>query len=71
MHETNTQVHRPFDRELARIIEPLASYVSATERPRDTLLSALAALFEEVQGTHQATLMHFVTRRVDSLGLAV
>jgi hypothetical protein len=57
--------------DLARVIEPLASYISAADRPREALLAALSVLFDEVQGTHKATLMHFVARRVDSLGLAL
>jgi hypothetical protein len=56
--------------DLAQIVEPLASYICASERPREALLSALAALFDEVQGTHKATLSHFAYRRADSLGLA-
>jgi hypothetical protein len=57
--------------QLTEVIEPLASYICAAEKPREALLSALSALFDEVQGTHKATLMHFVARRVDSLGLAL
>src|SRR5213592_1901218 len=57
--------------DLTEVIEPLASYICAADRPREALLSAVAALFDEVQGTHKATLMHFVARRADSLGLAI
>ena len=67
---TNTQIQRPSKGDLAQVIEPLASYICAADRPRETLLSALAVLFDEVQGTHKATLMHFVHRQADSLGLA-
>jgi hypothetical protein len=66
-----TQLRMTPGRDLAEIIEPLASYISAADRPREALLSALSALFDEVQGTHQATLMHFASRRADSLGLAL
>jgi hypothetical protein len=56
--------------DLEQVIEPLASYISAADRPREALLSALSALFDEVKETHRATLMHFACRQVDSLGLA-
>ncbi len=42
------------DGELVRVIEPLASYICATEKPRAALLSALGALFHEVEQTHLA-----------------
>jgi hypothetical protein len=56
--------------DLEQVIEPLASYICAADRPREALLSALSALFDEVKETHRATLMHFACRQVDSLGLA-
>ena len=65
-----THLNQTSHRDLAQVIEPLASYICAADRPREALLSALSVLFDEVQGTHKATLQHFVTRRVDSLGLA-
>jgi hypothetical protein len=67
---TTTLKSRVPDRELAQIIEPLANLICAADRPRETLLSALTVLFDEVEGTHKATLLHVATRRVDSLGLA-
>jgi len=70
MNATNAQLERAAKRDLTQVIEPLASYICAADRPRDTLLTALAVLFDEVQGTHKATLMHFAYRRADSLGLA-
>ena len=70
MCTVSSQNQRTSNNDLTQIIEPLANYVCAADRPRDTLLSALAVLFEQVQGTHKATLMHFAYRRVDSLGLA-
>jgi hypothetical protein len=45
--------------ELERVIEPLASYICATDRPKDALMSALTLLFREVEGTHAAALAHF------------
>jgi hypothetical protein len=68
MNANQTNPNR--DNNLLQIIEPLASYISAADRPRETLLSALSALFDEVKGTHKASLMHIASHRVDSLGLA-
>ena len=70
MNTTNIAIERKTNHHLSQIIEPLANYICATDRPRETLLSALAALFDEVKGTHRATLMHFASQQVDSLGLA-
>lgn len=67
---TNRQIQQSSVRDLAKVIEPLASYISAADRPREALLSALNVLFDEVQGTHKATLMHCAYRQADSLGLA-
>jgi hypothetical protein len=39
---------------LERVIEPLASYICAAERPHAALKSALAALFREVEQTNSA-----------------
>ena len=70
MNATFTRTNHQPNQDLLQIIEPLASYISAADRPRETLLSALSALFDEVKGTHKATLMHIACHRVDSLGLA-
>ena len=48
-------------RDLERVIEPLASYISATAQPRAALASALAVLFHEVEATNQAAYMHLTT----------
>ena len=71
MNATNVQLRTTPSRDLAQVIEPLASYICAADRPRETLLSVLSVLFDEVQGTHKTTLMHFAVRRADSLGLAL
>jgi hypothetical protein len=70
MNTTNTQLKQSSNQDLAQFIEPLASYICAADRPREVLLSALSVLFEEVGGTHRASLMHVARLRVDSLGLA-
>ena len=70
MNRTNSILQCAAVSDLERVIEPLANYISAADRPREALLSALSVLFDEVEGTHRATLMHFACRRADSLGLA-
>jgi hypothetical protein len=57
--------------DLAEMVEPLAEMICAADRPREALLSALNVLFDEIEGTHKASLMHVAARRVDSLGLAL
>ena len=56
--------------DLTQVIEPLASYICAADRPREALLAALSVLFDEVSGTHKASLMHVACQRANSLGLA-
>lgn len=51
----------PATGELRRVVEPLANYICATDQPRAALLSALAALFREVEATNRAAAMHFRT----------
>jgi hypothetical protein len=45
-------------RDLERVIEPLASYICATEQPRAALRSALAVLLSEVQETTRTACAH-------------
>ena len=68
--KTNQSSQQNAVRDLAQVIEPLASYICAADRPREALLSVLSVLFDEVQGTHKATLMHFAYRQAESLELA-
>jgi hypothetical protein len=49
------------ERDLERVIEPLASFICATDRPRAALISALAMLCSEVEQTNRAALSHFAT----------
>ena len=42
----------------------------AAEQPREILVSALAALFDEVEATNAAALAHVASLRAGSLGLA-
>lgn len=46
------------ERNLNRVIEPLASYICATEQPKAVLLSALAALVNEVEQTTRTARAH-------------
>jgi hypothetical protein len=55
LHTANTLV--PGD--LERVIEPLASYICATDQPRTALKSALAALLREIDATNRAATAHF------------
>jgi hypothetical protein len=45
--------------DLRQIVEPLANYICATDQPRKALLSALAALFSEVEATNRAAISCF------------
>ena len=70
MNTISTKLQPTANTNLSQVVEPLAAYICAADRPRETLLSALSALFDEVQGTHRASLMHIASQRADSLGLA-
>ena len=70
MNTFDLKVTLPLDSDLAQVIEPLASYICAADRPREALLSALAVLFDEVEETNRTALIHFSSVRADSLGLA-
>jgi len=45
-------------KELERVIEPLASYIIAANRPRAVLASALAILFSEIEETNKVASAH-------------
>ena len=70
MNTTRTTREGTTNRDLTQVIEPLANYICAADRPRETLLSVLSVLFDEVGGTHKAALMHVACHRAESLGLA-
>jgi hypothetical protein len=48
--------------ELRRVLEPLANYICATDRPREVLLSAQALLSREVRQTNRLAQAHSGTR---------
>jgi hypothetical protein len=47
--------------DLERVVEPLASFICATDRPRAALISAMALLCSEVEQTNKAARSHFAT----------
>ncbi len=59
MNNANCILNRPGCNDLRQMVEPLANYICATEQPRKALMSALAALFREVEATNQAAILHF------------
>ncbi|MEX2315852.1 MAG: hypothetical protein WD669_01780 [Pirellulales bacterium] len=59
MNRFNNISERMGGKDLERVIEPLASYISATDQPKTALMSALALLFREVEGNHRAALSYF------------
>jgi hypothetical protein len=54
MNRVNREPERATASDLERVIEPLASYICATDQPRAALMAALAVLFSEVNQTYRA-----------------
>ncbi|MEX2142916.1 MAG: hypothetical protein WD894_26905 [Pirellulales bacterium] len=63
MNTLNCALQWAADSNLERVIEPLASYISASERPKAALMSALAVLVSEVERTNRAAFAHITSRR--------
>ncbi len=61
MNRLNRVLDRPLESDLERVIEPLASFICATKRPKAALISALAILFSEVEQTNKAANAHVAT----------
>jgi hypothetical protein len=59
MNRIQYALNRSSGSELRQIVEPLANYICATERPKTALVSALRVLFAEVEATNQAATRHF------------
>lgn len=59
MTTLDPELEFPVGSDLERVIEPLASYICAADRPRAALASALAFLFSEVEQTNRAAIAHF------------
>ena len=45
--------------DLERVVEPLANYICATDKPQRALFSALAVLCRQVDATNGTALNHF------------
>jgi len=54
MNRVNRERGQATGSDLERVIEPLASYICATDQPRAALMAALAMLFSEVNQTYRA-----------------
>ena len=61
MNRVNREPERATASDLERVIEPLASYICATEEPRAVLMTALAVLFNEVDRTIKTASTHLAT----------
>ncbi len=61
MNRAKCELERTSDSGLERVIEPLASYICATERPRAALMSALVVLVSEVYDTNRSANLHLST----------
>ena len=59
MNPKNRTFDQPLTPELERVIEPLASYICAAERPQRALMSALEVLLREVEATNRAASTYF------------
>jgi hypothetical protein len=63
MKTLNCALQWAADSSLEQVIEPLASYISASERPKAALMSALSILVSEVERTNRAAFVHITSRR--------
>jgi hypothetical protein len=61
MIKTNRAAQSTTEGDLERVVEPLASFICATERPKAALMAALAILFSEVEQTNRAASALFTT----------
>ena len=59
MKATNYTLDRSSASDLQQVIEPLANYICAADKPRIALMSALAFLVREVEATNNAARTHF------------
>jgi len=58
MNQVNFNLRWAPDGNLERAIEPLASYITACERPKAALMTALAVLVSEVDRTNRTAFAH-------------
>ena len=59
MNTPNCVLQRSACSDLRRIVEPLANYICANDKPKTALFSALAVLCREVEATNRAAVAHF------------
>jgi hypothetical protein len=67
MNRDSRKLEHAAGSELERVIEPLASYICATEQPKAALMTALAVLFSEVDQTFRAANAQIATFSGSSL----
>lgn len=53
MKRFNHKLTQATESDLARVVEPLASYISATNQPKAAMIAALAVLVSEVKKTNR------------------
>ncbi len=61
MNRIKRESNHVVSRDLEQVIEPLASYICATDQPKAALMTALAVLFSEVEVTSRTASAHLVT----------
>jgi hypothetical protein len=54
------KLNQPVETGLERVVEPLASYISAARHPKAALRSALAVLRSVVEENNRAAYLHLV-----------
>lgn len=60
MNAVSYKLNQPVESGLERVIEPLASYISANRHPKAALRSALAVLRSVVEETNRAAHSHLI-----------
>ena len=58
MNSLNCALTWAAENDLQRVVEPLASYISASDRPKAALMTALAVLVSEVEQTTRSAHAH-------------
>jgi hypothetical protein len=61
MVRLNQNMNLAADSHLKGVLEPLVNYISAANRPRATLKTALAVLLSEIEETNRAARAHVTT----------
>lgn len=59
MNRVKTHLDATDQRELDRVVEPLANYICATERPGVALRSVVSALLQSIEETNRIAKSHF------------